>query len=127
MTDQFFFIISDDYTRISTPRQDVIFKKGYFSQPKKYMSSTDTNTTSSAAASIVSGEESVSALSVPSLSPEQCSSLGDPLDPEQGFVYSFIDQNGVVYCKYPPDDFRVSWTHNSFVFCRPSSMCSKWF
>lgn len=114
----------DDYTRISTPRQDVIFKKGYFSQPKKYMSSTDTNTTSSAAASIVSGEESVSALSVPSLSPEQCSSLGDPLDPEQGFVYSFIDQNGVVYSCVPNGFDQYNSQMMMLPYGFPPYMCS---
>lgn len=27
--------ISDEYTRITTPRQDVLFKKGYLSRPKR--------------------------------------------------------------------------------------------
>lgn len=30
----FLFIISDEYTKITTPRQDVLFKKGYFGRKR---------------------------------------------------------------------------------------------
>lgn len=39
---------SDEYTRITTPRQDVLFKKGYLSKPKNYQTQTSTgNSTTS--------------------------------------------------------------------------------
>lgn len=30
-------LLADEYTRITTPRQDVLFKKGYLSKPKPYL------------------------------------------------------------------------------------------
>lgn len=31
----FFFFLSEEYTKITTPRQDVLFKKGYFGRKKE--------------------------------------------------------------------------------------------
>uniref|UniRef100_A0AAG5DKY2 Uncharacterized protein n=1 Tax=Anopheles atroparvus TaxID=41427 RepID=A0AAG5DKY2_ANOAO len=39
-------INDDEYTRITTPRQDVLFKKGYLSRPKPTTATTTTTTTS---------------------------------------------------------------------------------
>lgn len=36
-------ILSDEYTRITTPRQDVLFKKGYLSKRKPLIASTSTS------------------------------------------------------------------------------------
>lgn len=36
--------VSDEYTRITTPRQDVLFKKGYLNKPKTYQTQTSTGT-----------------------------------------------------------------------------------
>lgn len=95
----FFCHLIDDYTRITTPRQDVLFKKGYLSRPKKHLTtpqtSTDTNTTSSGAMSTVSTEESMSS-SMQSFSPDNAES--DVFDPDHPFMYpGFYDQNGVFY------------------------------
>lgn len=90
--------ISDDYTRITTPRQDVLFKKGYLSRPKRTFISTDTNTSSSGAVSVVSTEESATPSSQ-SFSPEHCTSIPEMQDQDfNPFPYpSFVDQNGLVY------------------------------
>lgn len=37
-------LFSDEYTRITTPRQDVLFKKGYLNKPKTYQTQTSTGT-----------------------------------------------------------------------------------
>lgn len=39
-----FCCFSDEYTRITTPRQDVLFKKGYLNKPKTYQTQTSTGT-----------------------------------------------------------------------------------
>lgn len=36
------FVFLDEYTRITTPRQDVLFKKGYLNKPKTYHNQTST-------------------------------------------------------------------------------------
>ncbi|XP_055373139.1 putative uncharacterized protein DDB_G0282133 [Condylostylus longicornis] len=123
----------DEYTRITTPRQDVLFKKGYLSRPRpSYLSSTDTNTNSSATASIVSEESGSTATSVPSsLSPEQCSSIHSDsiVDPEHAFMYSYIDQNGILYVNpfvppnsfdhYPGQMFMMPYGYSPYNFCPP--------
>lgn len=45
-----FMFFPDEYTKITTPRQDVLFKKGYLSQkkPQSSVDSTSTTTTPSA-------------------------------------------------------------------------------
>ncbi|XP_049543931.1 serine-rich adhesin for platelets-like [Anopheles darlingi] len=43
-------INDDEYTRITTPRQDVLFKKGYLSRPKPQTTTTTTTTTTMTAA-----------------------------------------------------------------------------
>lgn len=88
----------DEYTRITTPRQDVLFKKGYLSRPKRTFISTDTNTSSSGAVSVISTEESATPSSQ-SFSPEHCTSIPEIQDQDfNPFAYpSFVDQNGLVY------------------------------
>lgn len=76
----------DEYTRISTPRSEVLFKKGYLMRAKKYAESTTLPTTATTAAkslinpptssndsgsvSVVSNEETASYYSIQSMSPE---------------------------------------------------------
>lgn len=93
-----FFAVPDEYTRITTPRQDVLFKKGYLSRPKRTFISTDTNTSSSGAVSVVSTEESATPSSQ-SFSPEHCTSIPEMQDQDYSpFPYpSFVDQNGLFY------------------------------
>lgn len=82
----------DDYTRITTPRQDVLFKKGYLSRPKKTI--TPTETTVSTTVSVVSTEDS----GTQSLSPEHCSSTPEIFDPDHPLMYpGFYDENGVFF------------------------------
>lgn len=88
------FLTSDDYTRITTPRQDVLFKKGYLSRPKKTITPIDTTVSSSTTVSVVSTEDSISS-GTQSLSPEHCSSTPEIFDP---LMYpGFYDQNGVLF------------------------------
>lgn len=37
-------LFPDEYTKITTPRQDVLFKKGYLNKPKNYQTQTSTGT-----------------------------------------------------------------------------------
>ncbi|XP_076257173.1 uncharacterized protein LOC143194353 isoform X2 [Rhynchophorus ferrugineus] len=75
----------DEYTRITTPRQDVLFKKGYLNKPKSYQSQTSTgNSTISTGYSTENG------------TPDHQST---DLDYESQFVFpnGFVDTNGIYY------------------------------
>ncbi|XP_066144421.1 uro-adherence factor A-like isoform X1 [Euwallacea fornicatus] len=75
----------DEYTRITTPRQDVLFKKGYLNKPKTFHSQTSTgNSTISTENSTENG------------TPDHQST---DLDYESQFVFpnGFVDQNGIYY------------------------------
>lgn len=92
-----FLVSLDDYTRITTPRQDVLFKKGYLSRPRKTITSTDTTVSTSTTVSVVSTEDSMSS-GTQSLSPEHCSSTPEIFDPDHPLMYpGFYDQNGVFF------------------------------
>lgn len=75
----------DEYTRITTPRQDVLFKKGYLNKPKTYHNQTSTgNSTISTGNSTENG------------TPDHQSA---DLEYESQFVFpnGFVDQNGIYY------------------------------
>ncbi|VEN38876.1 unnamed protein product, partial [Callosobruchus maculatus] len=75
----------DEYTRITTPRQDVLFKKGYLNKPKNYQTQTSTGTsTTSTGNSTGNG------------TPDYQST---DLEYESQFVFpnGFLDQNGIYY------------------------------
>ncbi|CAG9862412.1 unnamed protein product [Phyllotreta striolata] len=75
----------DEYTRITTPRQDVLFKKGYLNKPKTYQTQTSTGTsTTSTSNSTGNG------------TPDHQST---DLDYDSQFVFpnGFVDQNGIYY------------------------------
>ncbi|CAH1132083.1 unnamed protein product [Ceutorhynchus assimilis] len=75
----------DEYTRITTPRQDVLFKKGYLNKPKSYQTQTSTgNSTISTGNSTENG------------TPDHQST---DLDYESQFMFpnGFVDQNGIYY------------------------------
>ncbi|KAJ8950757.1 hypothetical protein NQ318_011250 [Aromia moschata] len=76
---------NDEYTRITTPRQDVLFKKGYLNKPKNYQTQTSTGTsTTSTGNSTGNG------------TPDHQST---DLEYESQFVFpnGFVDQNGIYY------------------------------
>lgn len=77
----------DDYTRITTPRQDVLFKKGYLSRPKPYVSSVDSDLMGG------NGMEDVIVLT-----PEEAIAAGlmHGYDPENPYV-GFYDATGMFY------------------------------
>lgn len=106
----------DEYTRISTPRSEVLFKKGYLMREKKYagptsmMPMTTTSSNDSGSVSVVSNEETASYYSIQSMSPDnstyQNGSDTSPAYPNDGFepdlsslVYSsgFYDNSGYFY------------------------------
>lgn len=75
----------DEYTKITTPRQDVLFKKGYLNKPKNYQTQTSTGTsTTSTGNSTGNG------------TPDHQST---DLEYESQFVFpnGFVDQNGIYY------------------------------
>ncbi|GJQ83450.1 hypothetical protein Trydic_g8577 [Trypoxylus dichotomus] len=81
----------DEYTKITTPRQDVLFKKGYLRKPKNYQTQTSTgNSTASTGNSTGNG------------TPDHQSAdgtEGTDLEYESQFVFpnGFVDQNGIYY------------------------------
>lgn len=109
----------DEYTRISTPRSEVLFKKGYLMRDKKYtgptntISTTATSSNDSGSVSVVSNEETASYYSIQSMSPDNStyhngnnsSDSNSTTYPNDGFehdlslMYSsgFYDNNGYFY------------------------------
>lgn len=110
----------DEYTRISTPRSEVLFKKGYLMRNQKYVGPIKSMTTAptsssndSGSVSVVSNEETASYYSIQSMSPENSTYMNgtncsdstsatypnDPYDPDLSVIYSsgFYDSNGYFY------------------------------
>lgn len=105
----------DEYTRVSTPRSEMLFKKGYLSRKLQCfgtfnaMPSVMPNSSSSASGSIVSNEETASYYSIQSLSPAHGTTNdsdttsatypNDIYDPDMSLYYSsgFYDNNGYFY------------------------------
>jgi hypothetical protein len=93
----------DEYTRITTPRQDVLFKKGYLNKPKTYQTQTSTgNSTTSTGNSTGNGTPDHQSTGTPCASPNeqttQTATVSD-LEYESQFVFpnGFVDQNGIYY------------------------------
>lgn len=100
----------DEYTRITTPRSDVLFKKGYLSRPKKNeitpLAQTSDMSNGSTAVSASYSDETASFYRMQSISPEKYSVKaspptysGDEYDQELPLMYSsgFYDGNGYFY------------------------------
>ncbi|KAF5282878.1 hypothetical protein FQA39_LY17458 [Lamprigera yunnana] len=89
----------DEYTRITTPRQDVLFKKGYLNKPKSYQTQTSTGTCSTNSTSTCTPDHQ-----------SADGTEGTDLEYESQFVFpnSFIDQNGIYYINsFEPFPFVV--------------------
>uniref|UniRef100_A0A8D8A6U8 (northern house mosquito) hypothetical protein n=1 Tax=Culex pipiens TaxID=7175 RepID=A0A8D8A6U8_CULPI len=98
-------INEDEYTKITTPRQDVLFKKGYLSRPKKHLSATpsdnvngsSTTTTTTDGSDIATGSGSVStAESVTSDSTYLTDGMFMDSYPTPYPYFGYIDQSGVL-------------------------------
>ncbi|KAK5637959.1 hypothetical protein RI129_012254 [Pyrocoelia pectoralis] len=90
----------DEYTRITTPRQDVLFKKGYLNKPKLYQTQTSTGTCSTANSTSTCTPDHQSADGLE----------GTDMEYESQFVFpnGFIDQNGIYYINsFEPFPFVV--------------------
>lgn len=101
----------DEYTRITTPRSDVLFKKGYLSRPKKSdmtspVQSASTSSNDSAVVSVTSSDEAPPYYRMQSISPENCSTIAsspnysvDGFEQDLPIMYSsgFYDGNGYFY------------------------------
>uniref|UniRef100_A0A1Y1KAR9 Uncharacterized protein n=1 Tax=Photinus pyralis TaxID=7054 RepID=A0A1Y1KAR9_PHOPY len=90
----------DEYTRITTPRQDVLFKKGYLNKPKLYQTQTSTGTCSTANSTSTCTPDHQSADGME----------GTDVEYESQFVFpnGFIDQNGIYYINsFEPFPFVV--------------------
>ncbi|XP_055313901.1 uncharacterized protein LOC129575071 isoform X2 [Sitodiplosis mosellana] len=120
---------NDEYTRISTPRSEVLFKKGYLMRDKKYVGPTNTMSTTattssndSGSVSVVSNEETASYYSIQSMSPDNSTYLNgnnssdstsatypnDGFEHDLSLIYSsgFYDNNGYFYVN--------PYIHNNF-------------
>ncbi|KAK4878770.1 hypothetical protein RN001_011276 [Aquatica leii] len=90
----------DEYTRITTPRQDVLFKKGYLNKPKSYQTQTSTGTCSTANSTSTCTPDHQSA----------DGTEGTDLEYESQLVFpnGFIDHNGIYYINsFEPFPFVV--------------------
>lgn len=104
-TEFVFLLFSDEYTRITTPRSDVLFKKGYLTRPKKYDTPTTANTSSNGSASVSVTSTDESASYYQSISPEttaymQPSYVADGYEQDlSSMMYSngFYGQSGYFY------------------------------
>lgn len=120
----------DEYTRISTPRSDVLFKKGYLSRPKKneIISSTQTmSPNDSATVSVVSSDDMSPLYRMHSISPENHSTPAYSTDrcvPDLPLMYSsgFYDSSGYFYVNrtYPTsgNNFRFNSICKKNLFCQ---------
>lgn len=86
-----YFFPPDEYTRITTPRQDVLFKKGYLSRNINKTATTLTTSNSvetAASSSATDPDSSVSTLS-PATTPsmEYGGNQADPMDPYGQMYY----------------------------------------
>ncbi|CAH0548975.1 unnamed protein product [Brassicogethes aeneus] len=109
----------DEYTRITTPRQDVLFKKGYLSKPKTYQTQTSTgNSTTSTGNSTGNG------------TPDYQST---DLEYDSQFVFpgGFVDQNGIYYVNsyepyplmvYNPTTYYPEFTNSKAKRCSTGSL-----
>lgn len=105
----------DEYTRISTPRAEVLFKKGYLTRKMQFIESvsampsalpkSSSSPSDSASGSVVSNEETASCYSIQSLSPANGSDTtsatypNDIYDPDMSLYYSsgYYDNSGYFY------------------------------
>ncbi|CAO1335368.1 unnamed protein product [Diamesa hyperborea] len=97
----------DEYTRITTPRQDVLFKKGYLSRMnnnKTATTTTNTNSTESTTTTNSDPDSSVSTLS-PATTPstmeysggtKYSSDMADSMDYPMYYPGCYYDENGVM-------------------------------
>lgn len=124
-------INEDEYTKITTPRQDVLFKKGYLSRPKKYVTSENggvangsstTTATPTDGSDIATGSGSVStAESVTSDS----TYLTDGMFMEYPTPYpyfGYIDQSGVLVMNgFAVDSNGYSYMNGGQTYIYPPS------
>lgn len=92
----------DEYTRITTPRQDVLFKKGYLSRMNNKtannLSATVNSSESTAASSTITTSDpdsSVSTLS-PATTPSMDYGQADSMDFGQMYYPGYYDENGML-------------------------------
>lgn len=103
------FIFSDEYTRITTPRQDVLFKKGYLSRMNSKTANFTLSSNATASSSIVNGtdstapnstatnsdpESSVSTLS-PATTPSMDYAQQDSMEYAPVYYPGYCDENGM--------------------------------
>lgn len=103
-----FIIISDEYTRITTPRQDVLFKKGYLSRMNNNKTATTTTTNTNSTESTTTTNSDLDSL-VSTLSPattpstmeysagtKYSSDMVDSMDYPMYYPGCYYDENGVM-------------------------------
>jgi hypothetical protein len=96
-------IITDEYTRITTPRQDVLFKKGYLSRMNKKTayttSSSVVESTAPNSSSATTTTNSDPDSSVSTLSPATTPSMdynADPVEYAPIYYPGYYDENGML-------------------------------
>jgi hypothetical protein len=97
-----FDFVPDEYTRITTPRQDVLFKKGYLSRMNNKtasnLSATVNSTESTAASSTITTSDpdsSVSTLS-PATTPSMDYGQVDSMEYAPMYYPGYYDENGML-------------------------------
>lgn len=97
-----FIFSSDEYTRITTPRQDVLFKKGYLSRMSNKVASnlsaaTNSNESTAASSTITTSDpdSSVSTLS-PATTPSMDFGQMDSLEYAPMCYPGYYDDNGML-------------------------------
>jgi hypothetical protein len=116
-----FLNFTDEYTRITTPRQDVLFKKGYLSRPKKYTQLLTENGDGTAT--------STEGSSTP-VSSECGYKSNESPDIDYASMYSpgYVDENGVfiVNRKHSLLPFSLQFFQNSLFHFTLSSFLHGW-
>lgn len=97
-----FLIISDEYTRITTPRQDVLFKKGYLSRMNNNKTATtttninSTDTTSDLDSSVSTLSPATTPSTEYSAGTKFSSDMADAMDYPMYYPGCYYDENGVM-------------------------------
>lgn len=110
-------LFKDEYTRITTPRQDVLFKKGYLSRPKRledgYLGPPLISQQQPLANGEVSGEEEV----VPIIPPNDDDSAVIPNAEDNSPLYfcpGFVDHNGYFHANRKPQMFKFYYYSGAY-------------
>lgn len=109
-----FFLLtqkSDEYTRITTPRQDVLFKKGYLSRINNKtafnLSATVNSTAASSTTTTSDPDSSVSTLS-PATTPSMDYGQMESMEYPPMYYPGYYDENGMLVIREYSNNFKCT-------------------